>query len=83
MNVWLYAATGFVIALGLAAIVAMRGRLVDRLIGLELASTFGFLALLTIEMGLQRQSFFDLSLMLAVLTVPSTLLFARFFARWL
>lgn len=83
MNVWLVAATAFVLGIVPATIVAMRGTLVDRLIGLELASVFAILALLTIEQGLQRQSFYDLSLALAVLTVPSTLVFARFFTRWL
>lgn len=83
MNVWLVAATAFVLGIVPATIVAMRGTLVDRLIGLELASVFAILALLTIEQGLQRQSFYDLSLALAVLTVPSTLVFARFFMRWL
>jgi hypothetical protein len=41
------------------------------------------LALLTFEQGEQRQSFFDVSLALAVLTFPASLLVAQVFRRWL
>ncbi len=59
------------------------GTIADRLIALEAATLVCVLALLTIEQGLERQSFFDLSLAMAVLAIPSTLLFARFYRRWL
>jgi multisubunit Na+/H+ antiporter MnhF subunit len=83
MNVWLLAALALMLGLVPCTIVAVRGTLVDRLVGLELASVFAVLALLTMEQGLQRQSFYDLSLALAVLTFPSSLLFARILRRWL
>jgi multisubunit Na+/H+ antiporter MnhF subunit len=83
VNVWLVAGLALMLGLVPCTIVATRGTLVDRLIGLELAAVLTVLALLTIEQGLQRQSFYDLSLALAVLTFPSSLLFARIFRRWL
>ena len=83
MNVWLIASLALTLLLVPCAVAIVRGDLVDRLVALEAASTIAVLDLLTIEEGLQRQSFFDLSLALAVLSVTSTLLFASFRRRWL
>lgn len=83
MNVWLMAATALLLCLVPCTIAIVRGTIADRLIALEAATVVCVLALLTIEQGLQRQSFFDLSLAMAVLAVPSTLLFATFYRRWL
>jgi multisubunit Na+/H+ antiporter MnhF subunit len=83
VNVWLLAGLAMMLGLIPCTIVALRGTLIDRLIGLELAAVLTVLALLTIEQGLERQSFYDLSLALAVLTFPSSLLFAGIFRRWL
>ena len=83
MNVWLMCSTVLLACLALCAIGVVRGSIADRLIALEAGTIVSILALLTIEEGLQRQSFFDLSLAMAVLTIPSTLLFAVFYRRWL
>jgi multisubunit Na+/H+ antiporter MnhF subunit len=83
VNVWFLAALAFLAGIVPCATVALRGTLIDRLVGLELASVFAVLALLTMEQGMQRQSFYDVSAALAVLTFPSSLLFARIFGRWL
>ena len=63
--------------------VAVRGRTIDALIAMQIATVLTTLVLLLVEQGLQRQSFFDVSLALAVLGFPSTLLFARVYRRWL
>jgi multisubunit Na+/H+ antiporter MnhF subunit len=83
VNIWLAATIPLLLGLIPCGIVALRGTAIDALVALELATILCVLALLTIEQGLARPSFFDLSLALAVLAVPSTLLFARFYRRWL
>jgi multisubunit Na+/H+ antiporter MnhF subunit len=83
VSVWLLASAALMLGVVPCALLAVRGNVVDRLVALELASVFTILALLTFEQGEQRQSFFDLSLALAVLAFPSTLLFAQVFRRWL
>lgn len=83
MNVW-YAAAGIMLACFVPClVVALRGRTIDALIALEIASALTVLVLLLVEQGMQRQTFFDVSLALAILTLPSTLLFARVYRRWL
>lgn len=83
MNVWFGASEALLLLLVPAGVLVLRGTAVDRIVGLQLATSIAIVALLTIEQGLERQSFFDLSLALAVLSFPSTLLLARFYRRWL
>jgi multisubunit Na+/H+ antiporter MnhF subunit len=83
MNVWLLASAALMLGLLPCVLLAMRGNVVDRIVALQLAGVFAVLALLTFEQGEQRQSFFDLSLALAVLTFPASLLVAQVFRRWL
>lgn len=83
MNVWLIASCALLVLLFPAGAMTLRGTAIDRLIGLEFASAIAVFALLMIEQGVQRQSFFDLSVALAVLALPSTLLFAHVYRRWL
>lgn len=83
MSVWLLASAALMLGVLPCVVLAVRGTVADRLIALELASVFTVLALLTFEQGEQRQSFYDLSLALAVLSFPSSLLFAQMFRRWL
>jgi multisubunit Na+/H+ antiporter MnhF subunit len=83
MNVWLIASCVLLLCLAPCAVAVVRGTIADRIIGLQAGTLVAVLALLTIEEGLQRQSFFDLSLAMAVLAIPSTLLFGVFYRRWL
>jgi multisubunit Na+/H+ antiporter MnhF subunit len=83
MNVWLIASAALLLCLVPCAIGVVRGTVADRIIALQAATLVSILTLLAIEEGLQRQSFFDLSLAMAVLAIPSSLLFARWYRRWL
>lgn len=83
MNSWFAAAWVLLLLLGPCIVAALRGTTIDALIALEVATALAVVTLLLIEQGLQRQTFFDVSLALAVLTFPSTLLFARIYRRWL
>lgn len=83
MSVWLATSFALLLCLIPCAVGVLRESAAHRLIWLEAATVLGVLILLTAEQGQGRQSFFDVSLALAVLAVPSTLLFARFYERWL
>jgi multisubunit Na+/H+ antiporter MnhF subunit len=83
VSLWLLAAAALLLCLLPCAVGVLRGTAADRLIALQAATVVCILALLALEQGLERQSFFDLSLAMAVLAIPSTLLFARFYRRWL
>jgi multisubunit Na+/H+ antiporter MnhF subunit len=83
LNVWYAGATLLLILLVPCVLVAVRGRMIDALVALEVATAATVVALLFMEQGMQRQTFFDVSLAMAVLTVSSTLLFARIYRRWL
>lgn len=83
VNMWFAAAVPLLLCLVPCIVVAVRGSAIDALIAFEVASALAVLVLLLVEQGLQRQTFFDVSLALAVLSFPSTLLFAHFYRRWL
>jgi multisubunit Na+/H+ antiporter MnhF subunit len=83
VNVWMLGSVALLLCLVPCTVAVVRGTVADRLIALEAATIVCVLTLLTLEQGLQRQSFFDLSLAMAVLAIPSTLLFATVYRRWL
>lgn len=71
--IWLAGAGCLIFGIALCAIVVVRGKTMERLVALELTSVLTALSLLLIEQGLQRQSFYDVSLMFAILAFPSAL----------
>ena len=77
------ASVAFLCCLVLCAVGTVRGSTSDRIVAMQAGTLVTILALLAIEEGLQRQSFFDVSLALAVLQIPSSLLVARWYRRWL
>ena len=83
MNPWLLAAVVLLIGLVPCAIVCLRGSPMERLVGLEMAGTVDTLLLLVLAEGYDQAIFFDLALVLAVLTFAGGLVFARFLERWL
>lgn len=83
MNVWLWAAMGMLPALAMCMVVCFRGRLGDRLIGLEMTGCLVALELLLLAQGFDHPSFFDLPLAMAILSFGSGMVFARFVQRWL
>lgn len=83
VNVWFVASFCLLLCMVPCVVVAVRGTLGDALVGLDLATALTIVVLLLVEQGMQRQTFFDVSLALAVLALPSTLLFARIYRRWL
>jgi multicomponent Na+:H+ antiporter subunit F len=55
----------------------------DRLVALEIAGTVNTLILLMLAQGLDRPPFFDLALVLALLSFAGGMVYARFLERWL
>jgi multicomponent Na+:H+ antiporter subunit F len=90
MNVWTIAAFILLVALAPCGWVCLRGSpncpeedIMVRLMGLETAGTVDVLLLLVLAERSHRSPFFDLALMLALLTFAAGLVFARFLERWL
>ncbi len=83
MNGWLLGALALVIGLVPCGVVCSRGNPMDRLVGLEMAGTVNTLILLTLAEGYHQAIFFDLAIVLALLTFAGGLVFARFLERWL
>ena len=84
MNVWLVAATVLLLGLVPCGWVLLRGRLNDALVAVELASTLITLVLLLLAQGFHRSSYFEVSPVLAALSLVGALVFVRFLGdRWL
>ncbi|HSC50177.1 MAG TPA: monovalent cation/H+ antiporter complex subunit F [Gaiellaceae bacterium] len=84
MNVWLVAATVLLGGLIPCGWVLLRGRLLDAVVALELASTLATVVLLLLAEGFHRSSYFAVPLVLAALSFVGSLIFVRFLAdRWL
>lgn len=83
MNAWLLAAVGLMAALVPCGLACLRAGRFDRLVALELATVVSVLLLVLLAEGLDRASYYDLALTLALLAFPGTLAFARSLERWL
>jgi multicomponent Na+:H+ antiporter subunit F len=82
MNEWVVAALALLAGLVPCGWLCLRGDPVNRLVGLELAGVLDTLVLLLLAEGFHRQVYFDLALALALLSLASGLVFARFLERW-
>jgi multicomponent Na+:H+ antiporter subunit F len=82
VNEWLIAATVLLLGLVPCAVVMMRGSIVEALVGLQMAGVLQTVVLLLLAEGFHRPPFFDLALVLALLTLAGGLVFARMLERW-
>ena len=78
MNGWEIAGTALLVG-GLlpALILAARGGAIERLVGLELASSIGLLAMLVVIQGDGQSSYLIVPLVLVLLAFAGTLVFTR------
>lgn len=83
MSVWALAALALVGPLAVAVVAAGRDGPAARLVAIQLATSVGILLLLALTFVDDQSSSIDLPLMLALLTLPATLVFALFEERWL
>lgn len=80
---WLGAAIALILALAIPAIAALQGRLVQRLVAVQLASVLTPWVLVALSLAFGQPSFLDLALTLGLLAIPGTLLYALVVERWL
>jgi multicomponent Na+:H+ antiporter subunit F len=82
VNEWLIAASILLFGLVPCAVVILRGSVVEALVGLQMAGVLQTVVLLLLAEGFHRPPFFDLALVLALLTLAGGLVFARMLERW-
>jgi multicomponent Na+:H+ antiporter subunit F len=83
LNAWLWAATVLLVAFVPCLIVALRSSAsVERLVAFELVGTITTLVILLLAQGFGRTLFFDLALVLALLSFGGGLVYAHFLERW-
>ncbi len=83
MNLWSVAAIVLCAGLVPCGVVTLRGRLLDRLAGLELAGLLLAQICVLWAVAIDRPAFVDIGLTIGVLAFGAGLVFARFFERWL
>lgn len=83
MSAWTLAVVALLGPLAIAVVAAARGDVAPRLVAIQMASSVGILLTLALTFVDEQPSSIDLALMLALLTLPATLLFALFAERWL
>lgn len=81
MNSWLWTATVLATLLVPLLGVAVRARLLEGVVAMEVGGTLSAIALLLLAEGTNRQPFADLALALAVLSFAGSLAFLRFLER--
>jgi len=82
MNDWLIATTALLLGLVPCLVVMLRGSIVEALVGLQMAGLLETVVLLLLAEGFHRPPFFDLALVLALLSLAGGLVFARMLERW-
>lgn len=83
MDIWLTAAGFLILGLVPCGIVIGRAPVMDRVVALEMAGLLSVLIVMLLAESFQQPSFLDLALALALLSLPSGLVYAFFFERWL
>jgi multicomponent Na+:H+ antiporter subunit F len=83
MTGWLLAALILLLGLIPCGIVCLRDTPMERLVGLEMAGAVDTLVLLVLAEAYDQAIFFDLAVVLALLSFAGALVFARFLERWL
>ncbi|WP_162604877.1 monovalent cation/H+ antiporter complex subunit F [Geomonas ferrireducens] len=83
MNIWLFCALALLLLMAPCGWLCFRGTIMERFVALQLAQLFAVLAILLLAEGYRRAIYFDLSLVLAVLSFASGLVYLRFLERWL
>ena len=80
---WLAAVVALLPALAVPVFAAMRGDAGRRLAALQLATPLVSIILALMTFAFDQQSFVDLALTLALVSLPGTLVVALFLERWL
>jgi multisubunit Na+/H+ antiporter MnhF subunit len=83
MTAYFAAAAVLVAALAPLMVFSVRADAADGLVALNLGGTIATLVLLLLAQATERQPFFDLAVVSAVLSFAGGLAYARFLERWL
>ena len=83
MTAYFTAATVLILALAPLIVFAARAAAEDGLVALNLGGTIATLVFLVLAEATERQPFFDLAVVSAVLSFAGGLAYARFLERWL
>jgi multisubunit Na+/H+ antiporter MnhF subunit len=81
MNGWIAFAFVLFVPLALCLIGCVRGRFAARVVALQFATPIAVLMLLSLAQGFGRTVYQDVALALAVLALPSGLVYVRFLER--
>jgi multicomponent Na+:H+ antiporter subunit F len=82
MTVWLAAGAVLTATIVVLGALASRGEVLERVAVLELAGAVATMALLLLAEGFGRDVYFELAVVLAVISFGATLVFVRFMERW-
>jgi multisubunit Na+/H+ antiporter MnhF subunit len=83
VNLWLIGCAAMLPSFLICFIVMLKGRHMDALVAMEFANVVAVFCLLLMAVGFNQPSFTDLALVLALLNLPSNLVFAHFLERWI
>ena len=71
------------VALAIAGATLIRAPIESKLVALQCATSIAAVDLLLVAQSFGNESAFDVALMLALLSAPAGLVYARFYERWL
>jgi multicomponent Na+:H+ antiporter subunit F len=83
MTIWLWTAIVLVAAILAPAVMACRGRMAERLVALQMATTLTAVALVVMSFAFNAPILMDLPLSLILLCIPGTLVIAVALERWI
>lgn len=82
VNEWVIASIALLLTLVPCLVSVVRGSPIARLVAFEMAGVIDTLVLLALAQAFHRDIFFDLAFALALLSLASGFVFARFLERW-
>lgn len=83
MNEWLLASIPLLVLLFGAGLLTLRGDVFERLVAMQLSSTIATILLLVLAQGFNRDVYFDLALVIAVMSSVGSLFYVRTIEVWL
>ena len=83
MNVWEWAALGYIVALVPPMFLLSSRHVLDRIVAQQFTSLVTCLVVVVLAQAFGQSSYLVVALTLAALSLPSALVYARFFERWL
>jgi multicomponent Na+:H+ antiporter subunit F len=83
VTIWLWTAIALIAAMFVPIVMACRGRMAERLVAVQMATTLATIALIIMSFAFDAPALMDLPLSLILLGIPGTLLFAVALERWI